>query len=143
MSDMKESSPVDRNDEQAVAQALTDDVNEGQLQAVAEDEQALLAAGITSHVLRCGLRSANRVYINDLSSFKTPHTDQYQVRVALYNAQGERVYLGPFRDKGSGTGYNTLLHTEAVWDDHRLTARSLVLWRSVNGGTLWTNWKNC
>ena len=110
---------------------------------MAENEQAMLATGITSHVLKCRMQSGNRFYINDLSSFRTPHTDQYQVRVALYNAQGSRVYLGPFRDKGSGTGYNTLLHTEAVWDNQNLTARSLVLWRSANGGPVWTNWTNC
>jgi len=130
------------DEDQAIEAALKDDA-EGELAPFDEDDATTLATGIISHQLRCRLRSGAREYINDNSSFRVPHTDEYLVRVALYNASGARVYLGPFRSKGTANGYRTLPHTEAVWDDRRLTRRALVLWKSVNGGSVWSSWTNC
>lgn len=135
--------PADFDEEQAVELALADDDDPGGMEAAGDDDESVLATGIISHQLRCRLRSGSRYFINDNSSFRVPHTDEYLARVALFNRRGQRVYLGPFRNKGTANGYRTLLHTEAVWDDGRITHRALVLWRSVNGGTVWTNWKYC
>ena len=132
--------PSEFDEPDAERLALADETDLGDFEPANETDPADLATAIISHQLRIGLKSGTRYYINDNSSFRAPHTDQYQARVALYNRAGARVYLGPFRDKGGSTGYGTLLHTEAVWDSSRVTYRSLVLWRSVNGGSVWTNW---
>ena len=135
--------PDDFDEAAAEALAASDHDDIGVLEEAGGEDLAVLATGIISHQLRCALRSGNRYFVNDNSSFRVPHTDEYLVRVALYNRQGQRVYLGPFRNKGTATGYHTLLHTEAVWDDSRITHRALVLWRAVNGGSVWNNWKHC
>lgn len=134
----------DNFDEEAAAHlALEDSDDPGELAAMDEHQEVAFATGITSHQLRCRQRHGSRYFINDNSSFAVPHTDEYLVRVALFNRQGARVYLGPFRSKGTANGYRTLLHTEAVWDDGHLTHRSLVLWKSVNGRDVWNDWKFC
>lgn len=135
--------PVDFDEEAAAQLAISDEADQGELESAGEEDASVLVTGIISHQLRCALSSGSRYFINDNSSFRVPHTDQYLARVALFNRQGARVYLGPFRDKGTANGYRTLLHTEAVWDDGRITYRGLVVWRSVNGGNVWTSWDNC
>jgi hypothetical protein len=132
--------PSDFDVDAAVRAAADDAADDGELVAVSDDEEATLATGIISHHLRTGVVSGGHVYAYDDSSFRPPFTDQYWVRVALYDRQGRRVYLGPFRDKGQSTGYGTKLHTEIVRDDGRLAARALVLWKGVNSGTHWDNW---
>ncbi len=146
--DTPAASPDAFDEASAVASAIADADDKGELEWAPDladsdiDDGVVGSSPITSHVLVTAIKYGNRYYINDKSSFKSPHTDQYECRVALYNKGGIRVYLGPWRAKGGGNGYNTLLHTEAVWDDGRLTRKSLVLWRSVNAQEVWTNWAN-
>jgi hypothetical protein len=137
MTESEGASRDDTADAAAVHEALTAPDGESELDAVDEGDVGIEVSGITSHQVRCGSTVA------DMSSFRPRFTDQYLVRVALFDAQGRRVYLGRFVDKGTANAYKTLLHTEYVRDPQHLTHRALVIWKAVNAGTFESSWKTC
>lgn len=133
--------PEDFDDDDAARSALDDEELGSQLSAVDDPEGGedggIEVSGITSHQLRCG------AVVEDMSTFRPRFTDQYWARVALYDARGSRVYLGPYRDKGGANAYQTLIHRERVNDSQRLAKRGLVIWKAVNDGRYESSWKNC
>ena len=136
--------PESFDEAQAIEDALADDEG-GELEPVADDDPVVIdATGILSHILRTGIRDpkSGDHYVVDSSTFRTPFSDQYLVRLALYDRAGRRVYLSPFLDKGAAGPAKTIPHTFPVWDRSRIVKRSLVLWKSVNGGSVWTHWAN-
>ena len=114
--------------------------------AVAEEVDAdsgtdvgVAASGFTSHVLTCrGTVATSR------STFRAPTTGWLYTRVGYFDAQGVRLWLSPWVNKGSMNALTTKTHVEAWNFSPRHVARAVVVarfpsWADVGG----SRWANC
>jgi hypothetical protein len=94
---------------------------------------ATASASVTSHICSNGDRYSK-------ATFVVPQTDQYQYRLAAYDASGARILLTAWIDRGGMAPNRTDIVTRWVPGN---AARALVTWKAVNSGVVWQRWANC
>jgi hypothetical protein len=125
-------------DEELLRAAQEDPDDEpGEIIAVedAEEEPAAVDDGgepragtITSHILSCYRDSQNRNAANSKSTFKAPQTTGHlYMRVGYFDSNGARMFLSPWKDKGTIGSYNTKTHVETWGGFPRRVARAVVV----------------
>jgi hypothetical protein len=132
--------------DEALVQAVFDDPDDepGDIIAFTEPgeraegvEDAAEPRGFTRHALYCGPTSAT-----SQPTFKAPGTTGHLwLRVAFYDAAGVRMYLAPWRDKGTLNSYGSITHVETVIRLPRRARRAVCIARFPGfydiAGSMW------